>query len=506
MKKIISALLIAAMLLSMSSCVTIEENAADSKSEEKETTSSNDNEKENDKKENENGDNGEEDEAADASDEKVDASEATAIKAEKISSFSCKGNLSAYAGGYVVSDGSKKAVFSLDGTKQTEFKYTTCNPIGNFFEVSVTGHDVDDISSLNNCGLVDANCNELIPMEYAKIKELNERYVQTIKLTERSADESGLMYYSYYNENDEYSTAYFKGEWKIFDTVTGKFLDGATGTENLSINTYGNYISFKRNGYNAFFNGDGKTVMEGTSFLSDGHFIIDESGDDNNVVGVLYDPDGNKIFEYDPEGFVPCKVTDEYIIAEKYDGGYSYVLMDKEGNTVSGEYSGMPTVCGEVVFAGGYVYDMSGEKIIDKKFEDKVYVNDTFMPLMNLCNGSEYTVVNGKGEVVWNAVDEDSLRGFDYGAFYMHKVDNNYNRTFYCLKDKDYTIEGKELTDMLVVSPSANNKYSVVEMFNGESIISGYTAYKFCKGLDGVCYIAADNSNGTMDIFKLSVY
>lgn len=425
------------------------------------------------------------------------------LKAEKIGSIE-RDSVNTNSGVALTyrDENGKYGIMSLDGKKDTGAKYTVCDPIESYFQVS----DADmttftDAASLNCIGVVDASGNEIIPMKYASVNKINERYIRVCEVTEQTENkDEALVYYTdkMFSITASDDDTFFKGKWYVYDMIAGKMLEGVTGTKPYNIYSNGDFIQYVTDAEEKItINHKGEKLPEDADLFENGMYALIE-----NNAGVVYDSEGNKLFDYALDGFVPTDSEEEYILASKYDNDVrKYVLLDATGKIVTGEFTDIPDVYGELIHSGEKVYNFKGETIIEGTYKF-VNFDEQIGQAWFLRNDKDYTLIKKDGTVLYQG-SEDDVTSFDpYSYFYIKKkVDDK--SMYYSLADKDFTLEGSSFAPWLVQVTKPNYIYDIADFISGKTIISGYERYSYVA-IPGSCiYVYALKADGGLDIYTV---
>jgi len=430
------------------------------------------------------------------------------LTANKVGSFSAKHFYTADGGVYYSDDSGKYGIMSHDGKTDTGAIFDYCTSKYNYFAVTTNSPtDVGNIDALNCAGIVDGTGKVIVPEEYASLKVLNDRYIQAIKVTDRAeSKEDALVYYSeelslFPDEDD----LFFTGVWYIYDATTGKMIDGITGTNNIVINAYGNYLKFyNEDNTKTIISGDGKTLPEDVVLFDNGSYILDNC---------FYDSDDTPLFTYEPGKVVPSYVDDDYVIAVDRSGDSSKVMMlDRTGQVVSAPFNSSIYAYGSMITSDpdprdndydDNLYDFAGNLIINEKVS-QLYHDELTGDVWAVCTPEDkYIVITADGTVLYECTETDDV-SYDQFYFAMKKKvgDENY---VYCLKDKDFTISGFSFAPWLAKVEGDDYKYDIVDTISGETIISGYSYYSYdfvYSDDEPVIYVYARTGND-IDIYAV---
>lgn len=394
----------------------------------------------------------------------------------------------------------KYGIMTLDGKKDTGAKYTSCVSVGDYFQVvNVKQDTVKNVTDLNCVGVVDVTGKEIIPMKYASIKKINERYIRVFEVTEKTTNkEEALVYYT----NDIFSLSaedddiLLKGKWFVYDMVAEKMLEGVSGTKSHDVLGYGNFVQYITDGGEKItINEKGEKLPEMAILFENGYYALTE---DN--LGAVYNSAHEKVFDYTFDGFVPSNSEGEYILAYKYDNNTrKYVLMDTDGNVVSAEFIDMPGVYGKLIHAGGKIYNFKGEIVIEGTY-DSVCFDKQFENAWFLKKDNEYILIQEDGTVLYQG-EENDVFAFDVYNFFIKKKNGEKNM-YYSFKDKDFTIQGTSFAPWLVRVEKPDYFYDIVDTVSGKTIISGYKRYSYVTSGSDI-YVYAQNEDGSTDIYNI---
>ena len=425
------------------------------------------------------------------------------LSAEKIGSVSGKNFVQCGLGGVVYRDDSGKyGILTPDGKQDTGAKYTSCKANGLYFNVTtVDSTTVTGIYSYNCMGLVDGTGKELIPMQYAAIKKISDRFFQVMTVTEETENRDEALLYvtdALFSITASEDDTLFKGIWHVYDIVAGKLVEGVSATNRYAVHGYGNFIDYVNDDENKIcVNYRGEKLPNGVGVydvFDNGYYSFNNG---------IYDADYKKVFDYDPQGFVPYKGAGNYFISSKRDvnGKRSYALMDLTGKIISAEYSDFPYIYGELVCVSGEVYNFEGKKIIEGIY-DSVYHEGVLANVWLLKSGNEHTLINKNGVVLWQGAAGNEIK-IETNRFLFSKKGDVYSRLFYSFAEKDFTLNGLSFAYWLLEVDAPNATYDVVDVISGKTIISGYKDYYSICDEQSCIYVYALNPNDGFDIYKV---
>lgn len=414
----------------------------------------------------------------------------TELKAEPLGTVS--GDISLVSSGIVYREGEKYGIMTPDGKVNSGAIYAECEMKDNYFLVSQTASSANNgIEGMNVTGVVDAAGNVLVPLAYAQIMMMDDRFARVVEITGTVESESeGVIAYM----NDAGEKVHCSGTWYIYDMQTGKKVPGATGTTRYATYTYGSYVKYVTDEKKVVVSTpDGKEIPEKALHLLNGYYVIEEEN-------AVYNGDGEKIFTYDPAGYVPCESKDyeDYILAKKQvDGKDSFVLMDPTGKVVTAALAKEPHVCGELLFIDGDLMTFDGTVVAKNNIV--VYWESLFGQCWITQTKDARKAITKDGTVLYEGGEEDPALDVSK-ALLSKKVDGK--QVFYSVKDNDYTLTGVAMAPFIVKVPNGESYYDLINVLTGEVILGGYTDYRV-KIVGGVLYVYACMPENTLEIFAI---
>ncbi len=432
----------------------------------------------------------------------------TSLKAEKIYSVDADSHssLDLYQSGMTYRDRESGlyGVMTHDGKHDTGAVYTRCEQVGDLFEVTKSKVDFGKVENVNVNGLIDGEGNTVLEEKYFGFKAISDRYYEAFEATGFTDNEDEALMYGtseIVSFNPKDGDTLFTGKWTVYDVVKKQFVEGATGTKPYSVEAYGKYLSYRTDDENDYCisGDDGSAFPEHHYRFEDGGYTVQDTDK-----GSVYDADGNLLFTYDLEGFVPHSKDGEYYSASQYkDGESHYVLLDKTGKAVTAEFKDAIYIYGDYILCENVLYDFEGNKVIDEEI-GSVRVEPIYKSLYLLKaekNNEKYTVINGDGKVLFTNKDNSKL---NLDSFPIKSKDGD-ETSYYCYKDNDFTIAGSYyIADgWLIEADTANRMSNLVDAISGETIIENYDSYASTNFTKDGCYVVA-TGNGTSDIYKIT--
>lgn len=411
----------------------------------------------------------------------------TALKAEKLGVLSHE--VFTADGGLYYKEGEKFGIMTLDGKLDSGAIYTLCQPKGVYFLVAKSMGDTADITSSNVVGLVDATGREIIPMQYASIELIGQRFARVAELTGTTDKEEERL--TQFTEDGK--TVLCTGNWYLYDLKTGEAVPGATGTKPYISFDCGGYVKYVRDDKVAVTaTPDGKALAEEPVHLKNGHYAI-------KTENAVYDSDGNRQFTYDPKGYVPVdsESVSGYIVAKKQEKNKdTYVLLDKTGQVVSAVFDHAPAQYGDLFHVGKNLVKLDGEVVVKGGCE-RVFWEPLYGQCWAVNDGKTTKVVDKTGHILYENTVKGSMVDTLKMMCYQSGEDRRY---YYSVKDKGFTISGAALSAFLVKKPNGD-QHDVVNVLTGEAILTGYTDYAVSDADDTLLYVYAKKADNTIDVF-----
>lgn len=442
---------------------------------------------------------GKKESAVDVKDSKEFATLDAELTMELVGSITRDDFMTCSGGLYYKDDNGKYGVMSLDGRYDTGAIYGYCATRGKYFVVSNTqAANENDLAGINSCGMIDGTGRMFVPMGYASFTILNDRFVQAMKVTQRTnSKDEALVYMS----NDDFSVApdeddvYYKGTWVVYDIETGRVVPGVSGNGNSTVIAYGDYVVY----YN---DADERITVDanGTQMTNDEKVFDDGSYSITGRVGSVFDSEGNHLFDYDLTGFCPTSSEGDYYVASKYeDGDTKYVVMDKTGKVISAEFKDYIQIYGELIHCDEKIYNMEGKNIVKGSYSSVTY-DSIFGGCWLLYKDDVYTMITEDGSIVFQGAYNDDYNVYSTDFVANKKTDDG--TFYYSHKDKDYTIKGYSFAPWFVETSNANGMYDIVNTISGETVLEGYKDYSYTDAYNTLLYVYAKYDGGA-DIYAV---
>lgn len=411
----------------------------------------------------------------------------TELAAEKVGSLDRE--VTNTASGLIYKEEDLYGTITLDGQVDTGAIYVYCEAKSGYFIVTKTEADTADVTTANVVGLVDATGKVIIPLRYASVELLGERFARVAELTGRTENKEEKL--TQFVEDGE--TVMCSGNWYIYDLKTGKKVPGATGTKPYICFDCGGYVKYVTDDKVAVVaTPDGTALPEEPIHLKNGHYALPSNY-------TVYDSEGNQKFTYDPNGYIPVDSGDVsgYIVGEKKVGGKStYVLFDLEGNVASAEFTTKPVQYGELFHVGQSLVKVDGTPVVEAGCE-RVFWESAYGQCWAINDGKTTKVVDKTGNVMCENKPDESMVDTNNMLCY---ATGDTTRAYYCFDEKAFSIQGVALSPFVIKRPAENSCYELVNALTGEVILSGAQDYKVTL-VNSVLYVYAKNDVNSADIY-----
>lgn len=416
----------------------------------------------------------------------------TALTAEKIGTIG-RQTISA-KGGLYYKEGDRYGIMSFDGRYDSGAVYTMCEPRGALFMVSTADMEItitaENLTQSNRVGMVDGEGNELIPLEYASIEILGDRFVRATEVEAVTEKEEEKL--TYFMDGDK--KVLCTGNWYIYDLQTGKTVPDAFGTKPYIAFDCGGYVKFVKDDQTVVTAlADGTVISNDVIHLQNGHYA-------DPAKNAVYDLEGNQLFTYDPDGYVPfeSKGVDGYTIGKKtVDGNARYVLIDDSGTVVSAEFGSSPVVHGELLFVEGKLVRFDGTAVMEGKYVISHW-EDKYGQLWVVDNGKIRKAVDKNGTVIYEGNTTAPVLDLHHKVCYT-TVENK--RMFYSVKDKNFSVGGVCLSPFIVKTSDGATSYKLVNLLSGDVILSGHMNYTVADPGNSLLYVYAQVSDSEYEIY-----
>ena len=424
-------------------------------------------------------------------------------------------------GGFIIHDETGKYSFvSWDGEPDTDKVYTAVSGFGPLTYslcdpyYTVTQKELPlskDPAALNCFGLVDASGKEIFPQEYASFETLSERFVYAIKVTSATEDDLNNILWlegTLFGESED-TSYYYNGVAELYDLETMKTVPGFTKntTDEFYADADGAFLSKttenEGNG-SKYYDAEGN-LLEHTKALGDGFYVVEEDG-----TGTLYDADGKQMFTYDsskyslayffPDAhedighFLQYEVTEDPSWRWSYQNGAKFIV-DKNGKRLTQDSEEQDVEYYDL----GTCYYWNG----------KLYEKDKTEPV-NESHGIGVDPVYGRGYLLYH---EDKEEFYAPDGTLLKTIDIEpgeglVNAVVWLLEPDRVISSGEKVnkTDGTYWFASVDGEKAgtkdVIDLYNGNKLITGYQYYEFYSSRNEETIIIAINDSA-IDLYTI---
>ena len=416
----------------------------------------------------------------------------TALSLQSVGTMERRGT--AAAGGLYYRIGERYGITSFDGTADSGAIYKVCQPLLDAFTVAKETGDAADPISLNTAGLVDAQGTVIVPLQYASVTAVDNRFIRVVEITGTCAEKKDAIT-EFTKDNGD--VVYCTGNWYIYDITTGKRVPDATGTHPYAAYSYGSkYIKYVSDDkVEHIVNAEGIEYPAEAIHLKNGYYVMEQEC-------AVYDADGARLFTYDPNGYIPTDNKDitDYILGKKtVEGKDVYALMDcHTGAVVAGELEAVPTVHGAMLHVNKMVLNLRGEPMFENP-SNTLYMDPWTEQAWMMTDSvtKEKIVFDKDGNKLYSTTDNISFT-VNYFALQQKDGDTAYNLL---LKDGSYSIKGTMLAPWLARVTNEDSTCNLVDTISGTTLLEGYNSISVAGGDEKPLYVYAVNAEDIVEIY-----
>lgn len=133
------------------------------------------------------------------------------------------------------------------------------------------------ISDMNSFGLVSTSGKELVPLKYASIQVLNDKYAKVVTVESETSDKSNALLYK--NPDDKAfsigmssNATLYKGKWQIYDLEKKALVPGVEGKTAEDISAKGSIIKV---GKDKYYGSTGDQIEKIAKLLDNGAYTVE---------------------------------------------------------------------------------------------------------------------------------------------------------------------------------------------------------------------------------------
>ncbi len=411
-------------------------------------------------------------------------------------------------GFYYRDDNGLYGIMNYDASSDTGAIYATVKSEGNYFMVTKDPSDTsEDPATLNRYGIVDATGRVIIPEEYAGFKSMEGRYITAIQVTEVTDDQDeALMYYtsSMFSIQPDEDDVLFKGVWTVFDAVTGKQIEGATGTVAYWPSCNGDFLKYTTDdGTEHIVGPAGQTLPDGAELQTNGTYVLSD-----DTTGAVYDIDGNELFSFDPAEYNVRYSTSNGYYAEKSDEDYNYyqAILDDKGQLQSEFVYSLQERFGPYIVAKDgdqrFLFNLDGTKAFEQPLDYSGYWDTNYDRYGVYGTEDEgFICVDKEGNLLLEAGSDVEVSYTDLAPYI---TDENSDYKYYSFADQDYKFTGYSYSISLVAQRDEEGNSDLIDIFTGDILFSGNRSYNIDVASDGTVWVIVETPDLSWEFYTLS--
>ena len=438
-------------------------------------------------------------------------------KAKLVASFNAQDMMK--IGGYGVTDSSfyyytghskndKEARFGIINSSTNEIEsagytfleeasYQDAANVDNNYYICSKSTSVKNISDMNSNGLISTSGEELVPMKYAAIQVLNDRFAKVVTIYSETKNKKEMLVYRNPETNDDRNTntaisndaTLYSGRWEVYDLKKKALVKNVTGIIPTEISAKGAIVIVGDKYYNA----KGELINGVINAFKNGYYSV--AVDANTS---LNDVNGKKLFQYDNRVTTLYEAFDDNTFLKQEKGVYS--IIDTSGEKVSAEFNYAVAKAGAYYFAytdeGYLMFDKDAKLVYGGQIKSFKYQKD--VDVFCLCdNEDSYTYLDGSANVIGKlpvATKSDE----DYGIAY--EISSS-KYSVYNFKESKFSIETEKAPKTCGMFALNNNK-AVISVLDNTALIDGdYTSF----ATTGNGLVIAQKSDDSADMYKITM-
>ena len=354
------------------------------------------------------------------------------------------------------------------------------------------------ISDMNSFGLVSTSGKELVPLKYASIQVLNDKYAKVVTVESETSDKSNALLYK--NPDDKAfsigmssNATLYKGKWQIYDLEKKALVPGVEGKTAEDISAKGSIIKV---GKDKYYGSTGDQIEKIAKLLDNGAYTV-ETG----AITHVNDTDGKKLFQIDNKSVYISQAYDDNTFLERVNSAYYFV--DSSGNKISGDFDKVVSKEGSMytmyVDSGYELYDINAKKVYDGDIKYCSY-NKQFDIYKITDHDGVITYLDKDAKVIAALPDDSNLITDETnGVAYVKGQSNPYS--VYCFADKKPSITSKDSPKDCAPFSFDNGSGVISALDNSTLIDENYTSIIS----NGNGLVIAKKTDGSADFYKITI-
>lgn len=407
-------------------------------------------------------------------------------------------------GGVIYTDEEGLSGFGpFDGRYDTGASFAYVEECGTLFAAIRSPLAGTEPADLNVFNLYNAK-GDLLASGYAKYEYMNKFFIKAYTATEKtfSTNEKARLFKKEnrvsFSSSSDAEGAYL-ATFEVLNAETGTVIPNIDFSALNSANAAGRTLGCtdKEGNYAEIFP-DGSEAPKTVNAFEDGFFCKEETDG-----AAAYDPDGNEIFQYNPNDYSLYSKNGDYFVAKKYvNGEVSYFLVDLDGNKVSAEFTNKPSVYGTLLKVDDVLCDFNGNEICSLK-DSSVSFDTMTKGCWIIHKDDDYRFIYENGATMLSVTKKDKVDVYTSTFCAVKRNDDGYFN--FSVKDNDYTIKGNSLCSFVTSVTDGDGRYDAVDNISGETLFEGYSSltYSSPQKTDNGTYVLAKRVEGNFDVYLI---
>lgn len=386
-------------------------------------------------------------------------------------------------------------VESADYTFLEEASYQDAANVDKHYYICSKSTSVKDVADMNSNGLISTTGEELVPMQYAAIQVLNDRYAKVVTILGETKNKKEVLVYKNPETSDDRNpntamsndATLYNGRWEVYDLKKKAVVKNVNGVIPTEIAARGAIIIVGDKYYNA----KGELVSGVINAFKNGYYSV--AVDANTS---LNDINGKSLFQYDNRVTTLYEAFDDNTFLEQEKG--SYFIVDISGKKVSADFNYAVAKAGSYYFAysddGYLMFDKNAKLVYGGQIKSFKYQKD--VDVFCLCdNDDNYTYLDGSAKVIGKLPAATKSDG-DYGIAYEISTSKY---SVYNFKEGKFNIETDKAPKTCGMFSISNNSAVVNVLDNTALVNADYTSF----ATNGNGLVIAQRPDDSADLYKI---
>lgn len=415
---------------------------------------------------------------------------------------SCKNGFFFYTGSGRSDPDSKFGVINTDTYEVQNAEYTYMeeakgsSSLDTHFYACTKATSHEKISEMNSFGIIDTTGKLVVPLKYASIEILNEKYAKVVTISDKTTNESDALVYQNpagviaVGKSD--NATLYKGKWQIYDMEKNALVKDLQGTKAADIEAKGSIIKVDKN----YYGSTGDQLDNVDKVFETGCYTVVAGG-----ITHVNDSNGTKLFQFDNKSVYLTNAFDDDTFIESVDS--KYYLVDKSGAKISADFENSFEKKGNYLFSYNSdtsLYDMftiDGEKAYTGEIDSFNYYSDNEVFRLE-DKDDNVTYLDKDAKLIGVYKKRDSKVSFDTTSGIGYLSGDSYR--VYNYSDKDLTITSESSPKTIGIFTFSNDKGAVNTLDGSKLIPEDYNS----TVTTGHGMAIFKKTDGSADLYKIS--